>query len=410
MTAKFNLVARGGHPDFLDLPWGEPLIEWEHQRLVKMAHGMSRHVVRFVRYDDRVYALKETDEPLARSEYSMLRELREEHLPVVEPVGYVTTAEHSQAMLITRYLDFSLPYWYLFGREEAALTDKLLDAAVVLLVRLHLDNVFWGDCSLSNVLFRRDAGAMMAYLVDAETSERHPTISDGMRRYDLSIAEENLIGGLLELQYQGRVAEDFDPFAVAEDLTSRYEQLWDELTRTEEINYSERWRIEKRIRHINDLGFDVEELSINSSGDELVIKPVLIEEGHHARELRRRTGLEVQENQARRLLADIESHRAWMERESGAATPAAVAAARWLADVYEPIVESIPADLLTKLEPPEVFHHLLEHRYYLSEKAGHGVSHTEALADYIRTQLTNQPAERQLEVDDEVAAADPLAD
>ncbi len=398
MSAVFNIVARGGHPDFLDLPWGTPLEEWDHPRLVRMAHGMSRHIVRFVRYDDRVYALKETDEPLARSEYAMLRELREEHLPVVEPVGYVTTAEHSRAMLITRYLDFSLPYWYLFGREETALTDKLLDAAVVLLVRLHLDKVFWGDCSLSNVLFRRDAGAMMAYLVDAETSERHSTLSDGMRRYDLSIAEENLIGGLLELQEQGRVTTDFDPIEVASDLSARYDELWDELTRSEEINYDERWRIEQRIRHINDLGFDVEELSINSSGDELLIKPVLIEEGHHSRELRRRTGLEVQENQARRLLADIESHRAWLEREAGRSTPAAVAAARWLADVYEPVVESIPADLLTKLEPAEVFHHLLEHRYYLSEKGGQGVSHTEALDDYVRTQLTNQPAERQLEV------------
>lgn len=400
MTETFNIVARGGHPDFLDLPWGEPLEEWDHPRLVKMAHGMSRHIVRFVRYDDRVYALKETDEPLARGEYGMLRELREEHLPVVEPVGYVTTAEHANAMLITRYLDFSLPYWYLFGREEAALTDKLLDAAVVLLVRLHLERVFWGDCSLSNVLFRRDAGAMMAYLVDAETSERQPTMSDGMRRYDLTIAEENIIGGLLELQEQGRVSADFDPFEMASELTARYDQLWDELTRPEEINYDERWRIEKRVRHINDLGFDVEELSINSSGDELLIKPVLIEEGHHSRELRRRTGLEVQENQARRLLADIESHRVWMERETQKSTPAAVAAARWLADVYEPVVESIPADLLARLEPPEMFHHLLEHRYYLSEQAGRGISHAEALADYLETVLTNQPAERQLQVED----------
>ncbi|MEM9650488.1 MAG: DUF4032 domain-containing protein [Actinomycetota bacterium] len=399
MTATFNLVARGGHPDFLDLPWGEPLSEWNHPRLVKMAHGMSRHIVRFVRYDDRVYALKETDEPLARGEYEMLRELREEHLPVVEPVGYVTTAAHDRAMLITRYLDFSLPYWYLFGREEMSLTDKLLDAAVVLLVRLHLENVFWGDCSLSNVLFRRDAGAMMAYLVDAETSERRATISDGMRRHDLSIAEENLIGGLLELQEQGRVAAGFDPMAVARDLIDRYDRLWDELTRPEEIKDGERWRIEKRIRHINDLGFDVEELSISSSGDQLLIKPILIEEGHHARELRRRTGLEVQENQARRLLADISSHRAWLERKSGRQTPAAVAAARWLADVYEPVVESIPADLAPKLEAAEVFHHVLEHRYYLSERAGYGVSHAEALADYIRNELTRQPAERQLQLE-----------
>lgn len=45
--------------------------------------------------------------------------------------------------------------------------DHLLDAISGLLVQLHLAGTFWGDCSLSNTLFRRDAGALQAYLVDA---------------------------------------------------------------------------------------------------------------------------------------------------------------------------------------------------------------------------------------------------
>lgn len=397
MTTEFSIVARGGHPDFLDLPWGRPLEDWDHPRLVKMAHGISRHVVRFVRYGDRVYALKETEEPLARREYDILRDLREKRLPVVEPVGVVTSQAQANAMLVTRYLDFSLPYWYLLGRDEPALADKLLDAGVVLLIRLHLDNVFWGDCSLSNILFRRDAGAMMAYLVDAETTEHAGSISEGMREYDISIAQENIIGGLLDLQAGERIPAEVDPLAIADDLHQRYTTLWDELTRPEEFSLDERWRIERRIRQINELGFDVEELSINSKGSELRIKPILVEEGHHARELRRRTGLEVQENQARRLLADIESHRAWMEADTERPTPAAVAAARWLADVYEPVVESVPDDLLVRLEPPELFHHLLEHRYYLSERQRREVSHSESLVDYLDTVLTQQPTEKQLE-------------
>ena len=298
--AEIRLVADEGHPDFLDLPWTEPLAGWDHERLVKMAHGISRHVVRFVRYDERVYALKETGRAAADSEFDVLRELRDEHLPVVAPVGVVATDTTDEAaVLITRYLDFSLPYWYLFGRDEPALADRLIDAAVVLLVRLHLDHVFWGDCSLSNILFRRDAGAMMAYLVDAETTERHNTISDNLRTYDLEIAKENIIGGLLDLQASGRVPPDVDAVDLADEIHRRYDQLWAELTRSEEFGLDERWRIDARIRHINSLGFDVEELSINTDGDDLRITPVLVEEGHHARELRRRTGLEVQENQAR---------------------------------------------------------------------------------------------------------------
>ncbi len=398
--SEFEVVTKGGHPDFLDLPWGVSLEQWDHERMVKMAHGISRHVVRFVRYHDRVYALKETEPAVARAEYDILKDMREVHLPVVEPIGVVTgLGAMNQAMLITRYLDFSLPYWYVIGRDELALADKLLDAGVVLLVRLHLDNIFWGDCSLSNILFRRDAGAMMAYLVDAETTERKGTISDQMRGYDLEIAQENMVGGLLDLQAQGRVQPEVDPFELADELGQRYVRLWDELTRLEEFPYDERWRINRRMRRINDLGFDVEEMSISRDGTSLRIKPVLIEEGHHARELRRRTGLEVQENQARRLLGDISSYRAWLERDSDKPIPQAVAAARWLADVYEPVVEGIPEDLRQRLEPAEIFHEILEHRYYMAEQLEREVRNAEALKDYLDSILSNRPLERQISLE-----------
>ncbi|CAN5275589.1 hypothetical protein BH20ACT3_BH20ACT3_11720 [soil metagenome] len=208
--AAVEIRTRGGHPDFLDLPWELPLHRWDHPRLARMAHGISRHVVRFVRYDERVYALKATEQHEAEREYRTLRDLLDASLPVVEPVGVV--GSEAETVLITRYLDFSLPYWYLLARDEGPrLTDRLLDAAAVLLVRLHLDGVYWGDCSPSNVLFRRDAGALMAYLVDAETAERHPTVSDGLRDRDLDIAWENIVGSLLDLQAAGRVPEIVDP-------------------------------------------------------------------------------------------------------------------------------------------------------------------------------------------------------
>jgi hypothetical protein len=395
-----KLVTKQGHPDFLDLPWDQPLEDWTDTRLVKMAHGISRHVVRFVRFEDRVYALKATGVVAAQREYRVLRDLRDDHLPVVEPVGVVADAPGvGDAVLITRYLDYSLPYWYVLGRGDVTLADRLTDAAVILLVRLHLEGVFWGDCSLSNILWRRDAGEMMAYLVDAETTERHATISDRMRTYDLEIAVENIAGGLFELQAAGRIADDIDPVAVAEALRDRYEELWCELTRIDEFDLSDRWRIEQRVRRINELGFDVEELSISRDGQTLSIKPVLIEEGHHARELRRRTGLDVQENQARRLLSDIDQHRAWLERREGRSIPRAVATARWLAEVYQPTIDAIPKDLRSHLEPAELFHQLLEHRYLMAEQRGCEVRTSEALEDYLAAVLVSTPAERQLQFD-----------
>jgi hypothetical protein len=305
-------------------------------------------------------------------------------------------------VLITRYLDFSLPYWYLLGRGDPVLADRLMDAGVVLFVRLHLEGVFWGDCSLSNILWRRDAGAMMAYLVDAETTERRPTISDGMRTYDIDIAVENVTGGLLELQASGRIDYEIDHVAIAETLRSRYEELWGELTRVEEFDLDDRWRIEQRVRRINELGFDVEELSINRDGRTLAVQPVLIEEGHHARDLRRRTGLDVQENQARRLLADIDQHRAWLERKESASIPRSAATARWLAEVYQPVVDAIPDDMRSHLEPAELFHQLLEHRYLMAEKRGAEVRTEEALEDYLAGVLVAAPEEKQLRLGTDV--------
>jgi hypothetical protein len=275
-----------------------------------------------------------------------------------------------------------------------------MDAGVVLLVRLHLEGVFWGDCSLSNILWRRDAGAMMAYLVDAETTERHDRISDRMRTYDVDIAVENVAGGLYELEASGRLERLLDPVEVAETLRRRYEALWSELTRVDEFDLDERWRIEQRVRLINDLGFDVEELSITRDGRALRFQPAVIEEGHHARDLRNRTGLDVQENQARRLLADIDQFRAWLERQERTQIPRAVATARWLAEVYEPVTAAVPKELRGQLEAPEIFHELLEHRYLLAERRREDVTNDEALADYIDTVLRTRPPERQLRLDD----------
>ena len=401
----FTILTRGGHPDFVDLPWDRPLAAWDHPRLVRMAHGISRHVVRFVRYDERVYALKATGRHGAEREYRTLRLLQEDNLPAVEAAGLVTvragagTDGDDDGVLITRYLDFSLPYWYLLARDEGPdITGKLIDAAAVLLVRLHLAGVYWGDCSLSNVLFRRDAGALSAYLVDAETSERRPSLGDGMRQRELDIAWENIVGGLLDLQAAGRVAETVDPVEIADTLRERYDTLWSELTRAEEFAEAERWHIDQRIRHLNDLGFDVDELTIDldAPGSTLRLRPVLVEEGHHARELRRRTGLEVQENQARRLLADIANFRARRQQDTGREIAEGLAGAMWMAEVFEPIVNAVPGDLRSRLEAPELFHQLLEHRYLMSEREQREVTNPEALADYLTHILPHRPAERNL--------------
>jgi hypothetical protein len=304
---------------------------------------------------------------------------------------------------VTRHLRYSLPYRSLFshGLPHGSL-PKIVDALVVLLVRLHLAGFFWGDVSLSNVLFRRSAGEFSAYLVDAETGELHQSLSDGQRSHDLEVALTNIYGELLDLQAGGYLGEDFDADELVAHVEDRYTGLWSELTGMEEFTTDEIWRIEQRIERLHELGFDIDELDIVTDWDGATVRvqPKVVEANHHARELQRLTGLDVEENQARRLLNDLN---AFTAHHGLGGEERAIVAHRWLTTVYEPITAMVPPELRGRLEPAEVFHEILEHRWFLSEQRGEPVRTVDAARSYIDTVLTKRPEEA-------IAADEPAGD
>ncbi len=401
---RIQLVPNTLQPDFLDLPWERPLDEWESERLVEVARGIGRHVVRFVDYGGTFFALKELPEPIAQKEYRLLRRLQEEGLPTVQPAGVVVDRGDDTGVLITRYLEFSLPFRLVVRRRLMLdFMDLLLDGVAELLVRVHLAGFFWGDCSLSNTLFRRDAGALAAYLVDTETAELHEQLSDGQRGHDLDIAEENLAGELadVEAEYGSRRASR-DPFAFAAEVRSRYERLWDALTGDQDLARGEHGRVQERLRRVNELGFDVDEveLATTDGGYRLRLPSPVLEAGHHRRRLARLTGLSAQANQARRLLTDVEAFRETLSRRGEPAVSETAAAGRWLNEVFEPPIAAIPKELRGKREPAELFHELLEHRWFLSESAGRDVGLDEAVRAYVDDVLRGLPDERAAVTDD----------
>jgi Domain of unknown function (DUF4032)/Lipopolysaccharide kinase (Kdo/WaaP) family len=382
----------------LTLPWTEPLEEWKDERLVEIRQrGISRHVVRFVSDDGVLYALKSLSERLARREYRLLRVLAELGIPAVEVVGVaVDLGPGADAILVTRFLTFATTYRAVFSspRTGGPPTYKLLDALVELLVRLHLSGFFWGDCSLSNALFRYDAGTLEAYLVDTETSEQHPELTQGQRQYDVELAVERVYGELLDLEAGGLLPADVDPLDVAGELRRRYESLWHELTREEVIPADEqRFRIAQRLRRLNKLGFTAEEVELISApeGNRLRVRTRVAESGDHSRKLFLQTGIDAGENQARRLLNDIASFRAYLEQRERRPVPEIVAANRWLTEIYDPVVSAIPEGLRGRLAPAEVFHEILEHRWYMSELAGRDVGTAAAARSYFERVLPQVP-------------------
>jgi hypothetical protein len=384
----------------LTLPWSEPLADWRDERLVEIRQrGISRHVVRFVYEDGILYALKELSERLARREYRLLRALAELGIPAVEVVGVAVDRDGpgrgEDAILVTRFLSYATTYRSVFSSPRGLEpTDGLLDALVELLVRLHLSGFFWGDCSLSNTLFRHDAGTLEAYLVDAETSEQHPELTDGQREYDVELAIERVYGELLDLQAGELLPADVEPLEIAEELGRRYESLWAELTREEILRPEEqRYKIAERLRRLNELGFDADEVELVSTGDgnKLRLKTRVAETGHDSRKLFLRTGIDAGERQARRLLNDMAAFRAWLEQKQGRPVSEVVAANRWLEEVYDPVIAAIPEDLRGRLSPAEIFHEVLEHRWYMSETAGRDVGTSAAAKAYFEQVLPAAP-------------------
>lgn len=389
-----HVVASRTDPALFRLPWSRPLAEWDDWYVVPLPLGLSRHVVRVVQVNRQFLAVKETTEEMALREYELLRDLQRLDQPAVVPRGVVTgrtdlDGNPLPAALLTEHLHYSLPYRTVFQHGlRAEQVPALVDALVVLLVRLHLIGFFWGDVSLSNALFRRSAGGFSAFLVDAETGELRESVSDAMREHDVTVGVENIFAELLDLQASGDTDIDVDGLAVVTQLQDQYHSLWQELTAAEEFGTDEWSRVEQRIARLNDLGFDVDELDVQAESDRVRIQPKVVEAGHHRRELRELTGLSAEDSQARKLLNDLAAFTAHFGYDAEDRT---VVARRWLHTIYTPIVALLPDELASRIAPAEYFHEVMEHRWALSAEAGHEVDIFDAARDYVTNVLPHRP-------------------
>jgi hypothetical protein len=374
------------------LPWDLPLEQWPEDPALTEKRGISRHIVRLIRVNDEpdaeIYAVKETVSEFANREYAALRELRRLQAPSVDPIAVVegrkdVNGEELPCVLATRFLPYSLPYRVvLSGALSPHDILNMANALALLLVRLHLLGFWWGDCSLSNTLFRRDAEGFAAYLVDAETGEFQKTLSDGQREHDLDIAHFNVAAELEDLALSGVLYPGMDPVRASDTVMKRYRRLWAALRDPQSLDPTDRRAVERAMRQLHDLGFAVEEVSIAIDGENKVLnfQPKLVAAGYHTNRLRELMGLDTEELQAKRILASFDRYRA---RESNPSTNVNETAFKWLTEVFNPIVNSVPAEHVGRVEPAQLFHEVLEHRWYLSEAAGHDVGLDLACKAYI---------------------------
>jgi len=289
---------------------------------------------------------------------------------------------------VTEYLRHSMQYRRLLMLLRPGSTGyrgHLLDAMALLLVDLHRGGVYWGDCSLANTLFRRDGDRIQAYLVDAETSEIHPSLSDGQRAFDVDILVENVAFGLADLAaFQGRDIEVDASIAAAESVRSRYEAVWEELYGQPELIPGDRQAIRARLRRLNDLGFSVD-LEVDPVGPagSVRLRTSVTTRRYHANELERRTRLRTLEGQARILLNDLAEYSAWLEYYERRQVDEAEAADRWLREVYRPTQAQITGLVGPDRDLVQAYCDVLEHKWLLSEQAGFDVGLASAIESYV---------------------------
>lgn len=362
-----SLTVRTGHPDFLDLDWSTSITDWTTARVVDLPKGISRHEVRFVAYDQGIYAVKELPTGAARNDYAVLRALERVDAPAVIPVALIedrhADPSHEQsAALITKYVDYSFSYRELlegqgFGRRRR----QMLGAFAGLLVDLHLSGCFWGDCSLSNVLYRYDAMAIEATMVDAETAAIRPALSDGQRHEDLLIMEANIQGGMCDIAASQGLSIDAADSSLGPEISAWYTWLWDQATAVLEIRSDERFRIADHVSHLNNLGFAVDELDLDTvAGSDVVrVRPLVTARNLRRVRLRDMTGIGASEAQATEILADLER----FARHRGLTDPmsAPLAAVLWRVERFEPALARI-RDLDLLGDPVQSFCDYLNHR------------------------------------------------
>ncbi|MCJ8313115.1 MAG: DUF4032 domain-containing protein [Saccharospirillaceae bacterium] len=395
----------------LGYPWSRHLNDWPDRCFVDVPCGIHRNVVKFIQYEDNIYVLKELRTHVAKKELANLHKLEALGLPVVNSVGLVekrdeaveeASNEYTQdspkikdmfdrGLLITKFLDGSLPYRVIIERGiNYTRLEQMLDSLAQLLVRVHLVGFYWGDCSFSNALFKRDAGLLTAFLVDAETGEFHKKLSKGQREYDLELAHLNIAGDLMDLEAHCGLPNDADPVDLADSLVSKYHYFWGQLTDPIEIGANEQYKIDQFIERINTQGYDIGELEIDTlvRGTRLFVRPVNVEPGFNRKKLQKLTGLLVGENQAKRLLQDIYRYQPYLSGMKKQPVNIGSAARRWLIDIYQTSLDMIAVELRDHLDDAEVFHEILEHRWYISEQQKKDVGTIEATKSYVRLRLS----------------------
>jgi hypothetical protein len=176
------------------------------------------------------------------------------------------------------------------------------------------------------------------------------------------------------------------------NISLRYQRLWEEVTREEIIHPDERYRVQERLRALNALGFSVSEVRIETSEntEKIRMRFMVTDRSFHRDQLLGLTGMVAEEMQARQMMNEIQELKATLSLQNDRSTPLGVAAHHWMEYIYTPTLKTLqPLIEQSKskdhdLSSAELYCQLLEHKWYLSEQAQRDVGHQASAEDYLK--------------------------
>jgi hypothetical protein len=383
MQATPRIHTREDHPDFIDLDWAIPIDDWHTDRLVDMPTGIHRHDVVFVAYPEGIYAIKELPARLAKHEFDILRTMEGRSRHTAIAVGHVERVwldphEEWSGAVITEYVNHAFPYRSLIsGGGFGTRREALLDALAGLLVELHLQGLYWGDCSLSNSLYRWDASSIDAIMIDAETSRIYESLSTGQRREDLEIMIVNVAGEMADIAALNGIGLDEADMELGSEIASRYQGLWKELTTSLIVTAGDHYRIRQRINRLHELGFAVDDIDLIPVDEGMNVKIRVTVGGrqYHSERLREITGIDISENQARVILSDLAYHESKFGELSAIGKD--VAAVKWRSTIFDPMILEI-VRLLPGVDPYQAYCDYLGFRLQMATQRTEDVPNAEA--------------------------------
>lgn len=374
------------------LPWGYPLEEWPEHGVepLTIRRGESRHQVLFVAVGGRRYAIKETSPGAAAKEIDVFEELQRRHCRSLEPVGYVVTSgapipvgemggrtlymSGDTGYCITRLAERVLPQSILYRYPFTEANKRMLwNAIAQLLLDLHESGVYWGDPSLANILMDLSGQRLTAVMADAETAEVvNGTLDVGLRRQDLDAFAESLVWLAEDIRLARDLPEDTQLVTEtdADYLRRQYNALRADRLRAERQRseaghgtlFTRLRAINRRVEHLNGLGYDVLNLGMNLGMRAL--RPV-------------QDSLEVG-------LGNLESMVTPPARQHSSVGTAIAQVATLRPAWYVKRVQALLGVRVPRLYAQRIYHHINVHKWVMSERAGHDVGMETAARDWFQ--------------------------